>query len=105
MEGSAPGCWLVWRKYSTVRSCRNSPPNEEACGPLSLKLRAPAAGAPLAGLWWSIQKLVGLLLTGLALSLGAPFWFDLLSKLINLRGAGAKPKREDEMAKGGVNRM
>ena len=35
-------------------------------------------------------------LTALALSLGAPFWFDMLNKFINLRGAGDKPKREDQ---------
>jgi hypothetical protein len=38
-------------------------------------------------------KIVGLLITGLALSLGAPFWFDLLSKFVNIRGTGAKPER------------
>lgn len=39
--------------------------------------------------WW--QKVVGLFITALAASLGAPFWFDALSKLANLRSAGAKP--------------
>jgi hypothetical protein len=48
------------------------------------------------GLWWFIQKFFGLLVTGLALSLGAPFWFDLLSKLVNIRGTGDKPQRHDE---------
>ena len=38
------------------------------------------------GLW-----LVGVVLTGLALSLGAPFWFETLVKLINIRRAGVKP--------------
>ena len=36
-------------------------------------------------------KLAGLLMTGLALSLEAPFWFDLLSRFINLRGTGTRP--------------
>ena len=35
---------------------------------------------------------VGYLLTGLALSLGSSFWFDLLGKFMNIRMAG---KRED----------
>lgn len=43
-------------------------------------------------------KLVGLLMTGLALSLGAPFWFDILTRFVNLRGAGAKPERTDAAA-------
>ncbi|MCU0375203.1 MAG: hypothetical protein MUF24_07840 [Chitinophagaceae bacterium] len=36
-------------------------------------------------------KFIGWLITALAISLGAPFWFDLLSKLIQIRGAGPKP--------------
>ena len=36
-------------------------------------------------------KLVGLLITILAISLGAPFWFDTVSRFVNLRGAGRKP--------------
>jgi hypothetical protein len=27
----------------------------------------------------------------LAISMGAPFWFDTLSKFVNLRGAGIPP--------------
>ncbi len=38
------------------------------------------------------QGLLGLLLTTIALSLGAPFWFDTLSMFVNLRSAGDKPK-------------
>lgn len=34
------------------------------------------------------EKLVGLLLSVLAASLGAPFWFQLLNKLVSLRSAG-----------------
>jgi hypothetical protein len=37
------------------------------------------------------QKILGLLLTTLAVSLGAPFWFDLLNKLVNLRSSGPAP--------------
>ena len=41
-----------------------------------------------------LQKIGGLLATGFALSLGAPFWFDLLSKFMKLRGTGDKPAKE-----------
>ncbi|HEY4148739.1 MAG TPA: hypothetical protein VGM41_07415 [Chitinophagaceae bacterium] len=34
---------------------------------------------------------IGILLTALAISLGSPFWFDLLNKFIQLRGTGPKP--------------
>ncbi|RYE51215.1 MAG: hypothetical protein EOP48_18535 [Sphingobacteriales bacterium] len=36
--------------------------------------------------YWAL-KLIGLLLTTLALALGAPFWFDILNKVIQLRSS------------------
>ncbi len=38
-----------------------------------------------------LLKIAGLLLTALATMLGAPFWFGLINRVINLRGSGAKP--------------
>lgn len=35
--------------------------------------------------------LLGLIATALAMTLGAPFWFDLLKKLVNLRSSGLVP--------------
>ena len=35
--------------------------------------------------------LMGWLLTIFAICLGAPFWFDLLNKVANLRGNGERP--------------
>lgn len=36
------------------------------------------------------RRFLGFLLTAFAICLGAPFWFDLLSKLVKLRAAGKK---------------
>lgn len=47
----------------------------------------------------AIPKLLGLILTAVAVSQGAPFWFDLLSKASNLRGSGAVPATSQEMAR------
>jgi hypothetical protein len=44
-----------------------------------------------------ISAVIGCLLTAVAISLGAPFWFDALGKLSNLRTAGKRPE-EDEKA-------
>jgi len=42
--------------------------------------------------WWHVpMALLGYLVTAFLLMLGGPFWFDLLSRLVNLRGAGPKP--------------
>lgn len=38
-----------------------------------------------------ILKILGLLLTSFAIVMGAPFWFDLLNNVINLRSSGNPP--------------
>ena len=47
------------------------------------------------GLW---QALLGWLIIGIAASLGAPFWFDLLGQFAKLRGSGtpSKPGTKDD---------
>lgn len=49
---------------------------------------------PVAG--WIVQKLFGWVLTALAISLGAPFWFDLLNKIMKVRSSGKAPKKADQ---------
>ena len=44
------------------------------------------------GAQW-ILKFIGLALTALAVSLGAPFWFDLLNKITRVRISGQVPKK------------
>lgn len=39
--------------------------------------------------WWLV-KLIGWIITALAASVGAPFWFDILQNVMSLRGAGVK---------------
>ena len=46
----------------------------------------------MASVFESKRKLLGYIITALAISFGAPFWFDLLSKLMQLRGSGKKPE-------------
>lgn len=47
-----------------------------------------------------LSMIVGWLLSGMAIAMGAPFWFDLLGKVMNVRNAGKKgkqaPKNQDE---------
>lgn len=49
-------------------------------------------------LGFGLRKLLGLLLTMGAISLGAPFWFDTLSKFMNLRGSGTPPGEKTKSA-------
>jgi hypothetical protein len=43
-----------------------------------------------------LSMLLGWIITGLAITLGAPFWFDLLKKLIQIRGSGSRPDTMSE---------
>jgi hypothetical protein len=47
------------------------------------------------GTYWGsriwAERIIGWLLTILAISLGAPFWFDMLNKIVNIRFAGKSP--------------
>lgn len=43
-----------------------------------------------------LYNIIGCLITALAISLGAPFWFDLLNKFIKLRGTGVNPSEKPE---------
>jgi hypothetical protein len=46
------------------------------------------------GFLWLGSKLVGLLMTAFAISLGAPFWFDMLNRVVNIRSAGRAPEEK-----------
>jgi len=41
-----------------------------------------------------INLIFGLMMTATALSLGAPFWFDMLNKIVNIRAAGRSPEEQ-----------
>ena len=55
----------------------------------------PIGWGEIEGGWldW-LKRVFGWLITTAAVSLGAPFWFDLLGKVANLRGAGGQAQRE-----------
>ena len=77
---------------------------------LRLPVLEPAVLAPLRlfeaqqiPFGWSVPRFswatpCGWLLTAGAVALGAPFWFSLLQNLINIRNAGPKPRRFDELS-------
>jgi hypothetical protein len=53
---------------------------------------------PPSGPWWWFFKFIGVLITGVAVSLGAPFWFDLLKRIApaSARMVGPPPKDQPE---------
>jgi hypothetical protein len=62
------------------------------------------AGIPLSGqciVWVNpptgtgiVAKIFGILLTAVMVLQGAPFWFDILRKIVNVRSSGAKPEEK-----------
>lgn len=51
-------------------------------------------GYVLKSTFTSFRKFIGFLILAVAVSLGAPFWFDLLNKLVKLRSAGKKEENQ-----------
>jgi hypothetical protein len=45
--------------------------------------------------WNLLSKLLGLALSVMAVSMGAPFWFDVLNKIVNVRLVGKRPEPTD----------
>jgi hypothetical protein len=50
------------------------------------------------GVEW-LTKAVGLMVSILAVSLGAPFWFDILQKFMQVRSSGVSPRETKSMEK------
>jgi len=48
------------------------------------------SNAPIDAAGWSV-KVLGIIFSAAAAAQGAPFWFDILKKVVNIRGTGAKP--------------
>jgi hypothetical protein len=57
----------------------------------------PAGLSAFGNLAW--QHALGWLLTALAATLGAPFWFDMLNRVISIRSAGKPPEEEPKPPK------
>jgi hypothetical protein len=61
----------------------------------NLGLKLGWQGESQARIDW-VNKIFGLLLTALAVSMGAPFWFDTLNRIIAVRASGKPPKGATE---------
>ena len=86
---NALGLPLGWRQGEfgewAVRLVGREKPSPPDTTRTRLTAAVPPAGAP------PLSKLAGLILTTLAVSLGSPFWFDLLNKVISIRSSGKSP--------------
>jgi hypothetical protein len=84
--------------YACLSSIAASKPAADATGVPQLSSTIARCGAEMKSRYasWAISDwlvhLLGFALTALAGTLGAPYWFGLLSKAVNIRGSGPKPK-------------
>jgi len=85
---------------STSIPCTLKPQQENEIYGFSIRGECyPITNAPQTGdlTGWLI-KLGGILLSGIAASPGASFWFDILKKIINVRLSGVTPEAEAKAA-------
>ncbi len=74
---------------------------EESIGTLALfDIAAFSHGA---GFYWDIQNLLGILMTTVLISLGAPFWFSTLRRLVALRDVLAPEQDKKDKDKATAN--
>lgn len=74
---------------------------EESIGMLALfDIAAFSHGA---GFYWDIQNLLGILMTTVLISLGAPFWFSILRRLVALRDVLAPEQDKKDKGKATTN--
>jgi hypothetical protein len=80
--------------YQLYRSCLNNP-KAATDSPIWMQVLQMVNVKPFAFL----RMLSGWFLSGIAIAMGAPFWFDLLGRLMNVRNTGSKPKSSDGSTK------
>jgi len=66
---------------------------------VGIPLGWPDVDGPQHDRWGYLLKILGLLLTAGAASLGAPFWFDVLNKFMSIRSAGKAPEETPKSPK------
>jgi hypothetical protein len=86
-DGKLPYALLTREQwYVLYRSCLNQP-DAPVTAPIWMQVLQMINVKPFAFL----RMLFGWFLSGIAIAMGAPFWFDLLSRLMNVRNTGSKP--------------
>lgn len=86
-ELAALGIPIGWHKGIPPMTLDSS--SRRSTGPVNGGQRIRLAPDKPVQLFWYV---VGLAITAFSISAGAPFWFDMLLKLVNVRRAGKKPE-------------
>lgn len=92
-----PVGWVIETDANVVGKCTPFP-NKQNNGIFGIRIRnntclvTPDQNSQT-NIW---LKLGGIFMTALAARLGAPFWFDVLKRTVNLRGTGANPNEKSK---------
>jgi hypothetical protein len=70
--------------------------NTQGSGSLPVPIDMPLDGVTWD--WWA-SKVLGWGISGAAAAQGAPFWFDILKKVVNLRTSGTNPTEKEKKVK------
>jgi len=95
---SLPVGWVINESTGAAISdinCKLFPGDKQAFGipvPWTNKCVAPPTSNNQNNI---LLKLIGIFITAMAARQGAPFWFDLLKRAVNLRGTGANPAEKE----------
>ncbi len=89
-------------REAAVNAAANNPSSDVAASARSVQdlagIGMPVGwqqGADWGDAAWTASHVAGWLVTALLLMLGAPFWYDALSRLVSLRATGARPPTAD----------
>jgi hypothetical protein len=83
-SNSAPVSWFAKKKHHQKRTEKMQAANYGFYEYVQRRDNQP-------NFWDVVLYLLGITITGFSLSFGAPFWFDALAKLVNIRRSGNKP--------------
>ncbi|WP_341903850.1 hypothetical protein [Fluviicola taffensis] len=87
-SATAPLSWLKCNKTKTATDSLSKPQAGSKSGLVAyLKNRNSTSGG---GNFW--RYLIGIIISGVSLSFGAPFWFEILVKFVNIRRSGKVPE-------------
>lgn len=83
---------LGWQPADAKIPKREAPSGKTPADTTMTQVEDPRA---LPGNFWEVLiKLLGLVITAGALTMGAPFWFDLLQRFVGIRAAGKPPAKD-----------
>ncbi|MGI0489819.1 hypothetical protein ACN4EK_30760 [Pantanalinema rosaneae CENA516] len=76
----------VWDQF--IQQCLSAEDKQKL---VAASIPRQVVQVPLSKPFSTLKIILGWLLSGIAIAMGAPFWFDLLSKVMNVRNTGSKP--------------